>query len=185
MMNKNLVNIKWYSQTALQGKITALEADWLFNKDSLTKRLTELSQHQFAVEVLLEEWQLLRPDEYQKLAAPTDKKGWLREVFLTGCGEPWVYARSVAMQTDLKNAEYDLTNIGGKSLGSILFIDKTFQRTPLEATRYPMQLLPASHQFANLWGRWSSFVNDEVNVLVQEIFLPAFWQALARREQGQ
>lgn len=184
-MNKNPLAIKWHTQQNLQGQLTELEADWLFNEDSLTKRLTELSQQQFAVQVLLEEWQLLRADEYQKIAAPVDKKGWVREVFLTGCGEPWVYARSVAMQTDLKNAEYDLTNIGKKSLGSILFIDKTFQRTPLEATRYPIELLPASHQYANLWGRWSSFVNDEVNVLVQEIFLPAFWQQLAAKNKGQ
>lgn len=177
-MKNNLLDIKWSTQSELYDQVTKQEADWLFNEDSLTQRLTAVSQQQFSIEVLLEEWQILRQDEYQKLATSIDKKGWVREVFLKGCGEPWVYARSVALQTDLKNDQYDLTNIGEKSLGSILFIDKTFQRTPLEATLYPIELLPTTHQFHNLWGRWSSFINKEVNVIVQEIFLPAFWQKL-------
>lgn len=181
-MNNNPLTIKWCTESVLQEQVTELEADWLFNEDSLTQRLTAVSQQQFSIEVLLEEWQTLRQDEYQKLAAPIDKKGWVREVFLKGCGEPWVYARSVALQTDLKNDQYDLTNIGEKSLGSILFIDKTFQRTPLEATRYPVELLPITHQFQNLWGRWSSFINEEVNVIVEEIFLPAFWRKLQDQE---
>ncbi|UYZ84481.1 chorismate lyase [Entomomonas sp. E2T0] len=184
-MKNNLLAIKWRTQSKLYEQLTEQEADWLFNEDSLTQRLTTVSQQQFSIEVLLEEWQILRPDEYQKLAAPIDKKGWVREVFLKGGGEPWVYARSVALQTDLKNDQYDLTNIGEKSLGSILFIDKTFQRTPLEATRYPVELLPTTHQFQNLWGRWSSFINEEVNVIVQEIFLPAFWQKLEIKKSGQ
>lgn len=102
-MNNNPLTIKWCTESVLQEQVTELEADWLFNEDSLTQRLTAVSQQQFSIEVLLEEWQTLRQDEYQKLAAPIDKKGWVREVFLKGCGEPWVYARSVALQTDLKN----------------------------------------------------------------------------------
>lgn len=174
--------IQWYKRAELQTQLTELEADWLFNEDSLTKRLMVISDQQFSISVLREEWQFLRPDEYNKLSVSPENKGWVREVFLQGYGAPWVYARSVAMQTDLKNDQYNLMNIGNKSLGSILFIDKTFSRTPLEATCYPIEFLPTTHQLPNLWGRWSSFVNEDINVIVQEVFLPAFWKKLQERQ---
>lgn len=171
----------WRDQASLTEVLSEEQHDWLFNEESLTKRLTELSHGQFAVNVLLEEWQLLRKDEYQMLGVAATQLGWVREVLLLGQGEPWVYARSVAMQTDLNNPHYNLTNIGSKSLGSILFSDKSFHRTPLEFVRYPIELLPVDLAYSDLLGRRSRFINQHVNIMVQEVFLPWFWQQLASK----
>lgn len=178
-MNHEELTLLWQDQASLTEVLSEEQQDWLFNEASLTKRLTSLSHGQFAVNVLLEEWQSLRKDEYQKLGISAAQPGWVREVLLLGQGEPWVYARSVAMQTELNNAYYNLTNIGSKSLGSILFSDDSFHRTPLELVRYPMELLPPELANSNLWGRRSCFINQHLNIIVQEVFLPCFWQQLA------
>lgn len=176
-MNKQLV-IKWLEASELVGQLSTQEYEWLFNDHSLTQRLTELSHNQFSVEVLREQWQSLRMDEYMALQADTSQQGWVREVLLKGGGEPWVYARSVAMQTGLNNPQCDLTTMGNKPLGSVLFMDEHFKRTPLEVAYYPKVLLPEVYQDVSLWGRRSNFINEDLNVLVQEVFLPAFWQRI-------
>ncbi len=184
-MKKISLNIDWSIEFLLKNKITALERNWLFNADSLTQRLVSLSNNQFNVEVLSESWQSIRGDECQKLGITVDKRCWVREVLLYGENTAWVYARSVAVETSLNHRQYNLSNIGSKPLGAILFSDDNFKRSPLEAARYPVSLLPTHQQYLNLWARRSSFINNEVNVLVQEIFLPAFWQKLQNENQGQ
>lgn len=176
-MNKQ-IDIKWFPLDEVLSTLSVQERSWLFNEDSLTKRLNDLSLNCFSVEVLLEDWQTLRADEYLGLVVDTQNKGWVREVFLKGAGEPWVFARSVAMQVGLNNPLYDLTTLGDKPLGSILFMDDSFRRTPLEIALYPSELLPDPYHNGSLWGRRSSFINEDLAILVQEIFLPPFWRQL-------
>lgn len=180
-MKKTALNIDWSAEVLIQHKITRLERDWLFNGASLTHRLTQLSNNQFSVEVLSASRQLAREDESQKLGITSERQCWVREVLLCGANEAWVYARSVALETNLNHTHYNLNNIGSKPLGAILFSDDSFKRTPLEVAHYPMSLLPSNQQYPDLWARRSSFINNEINVLVQEIFLPSFWQKLQRK----
>lgn len=135
-----------------------------------------LSNGEFFVEVLSESWQYLREDECSKLEISLNKKCWVREVFLYGMEVPWVYARSIVLDTGLNHPQYALKNIGKKPLGAILFADNSFKRTLIEVTHYPIKFLPNKQRSADLWARRSCFMNSEVNVLVQEVFLPAFWQ---------
>lgn len=179
-MKKIPLNIEWSTELLLKDTLSELEQDWLFDNASLTQKLRRLSDDQFFVEVLLGSWQLAREDECQKLNIAPDKACWIREVLLFGADRPWVYARSVASKTSLNHIHYNLDTIGSKPLGEILFSDDSFRRSPLEVTRYPMSLLPAGQQYSNLWARRSNFINNEINVLVQEIFLPDFWQKLQR-----
>ena len=48
---------------------------------------------------LCEGWQPLRDDECAALDLPQASIGWVREVYLRGHGQPWVYARSVAARS--------------------------------------------------------------------------------------
>lgn len=82
-MNKQ-IDIKWVSQGEEFFSLTTEERDWLFNEDSLTKRLTDLSLNRFSVEILAEAWQRLRTDEYLGLAVDSTNQGWVREVLLKG-----------------------------------------------------------------------------------------------------
>lgn len=151
--------------------------DWLFDEGSLTRRLTRLSDDDFCVTPLSEGWQALREDECQALGIAPGAQGWVREVFLRGHGQPWVFARSVASRAALERGGLDLESLGSRSLGELLFCDRAFTRHPLQVCHFPEAWLPAEVASPSLWGRRSRFSRDELDLLVAEVFLPALWQA--------
>lgn len=168
---------QWLATDQLHPTPSARELDWLNEQGSLTQRLTALSAERFAVEPLLEGWQILRADECAALGVPDGSEGWVREVYLHGAGVPWVFARSVAARSALQRHPFALDRLGSTSLGHLLFRDPAFTRLPIEACRYPAALLPAAVRTSGLWGRRSLFRQGPLGVLVAEVFLPALWQA--------
>jgi chorismate--pyruvate lyase len=158
--------------------------DWLFDKDSLTRRLTALAQGAFDVYLLHEGWQPLRDDECQVLGLPNQSTGWAREVLLRGNQVPWVFARSVAGKIALQAEGFDLESLGTRSLGELLFSDAAFARGPLSASRqpYPSQL---EQDGPDLWARRSLFQRKSLGVLVMEVFLPALWDANANASSSE
>ncbi len=92
----------WLSADRLPSPLDPALHDWLYvDKGSLTRRLTELADGAFSVTPLHEAWQPLRADECAALGVPADSEGWVREVYLCGQGQPWVFARSVAARARL------------------------------------------------------------------------------------
>lgn len=161
----------------LAAKTPARVLDWLFDQGSLTRRLTRLSADHFTVTPLFEGWQPLRLDECQALGLPEGSEGWVREVYLRGHGEPWVFARSVAGRDALRADGLDLEALGSRSLGELLFCDRGFNRQALEVCHYPAQWLPTEQAASGLWGRRSRFDRGALGLLVAEVFLPALWHA--------
>ncbi|MGE8405944.1 MAG: chorismate lyase [Pseudomonas sp.] len=161
----------------LAAKTPALILDWLFDQGSLTRRLTRLSADHFSVTPLFEGWQSLRPDECLALGLAAGSEGWVREVYLRGHGEPWVFARSVAGRAALHDDGLDLEALGSRSLGELLFCDQGFVRQAIEVCRYPTAWLPAAQARDGLWGRRSRFDRGALGVLVAEVFLPTLWHA--------
>lgn len=170
--------LKWQKRQGLQKQLSKIEADWLFDKGSLTQRLTLLSNNHFSLEVLSEKETSLREDEYLYLNIASSRKEQVREVVLKGHNEPWVYARSVIIPND-KTSD-TLIDIGQKPLGAILFTSNHFQRSELEVASYPIHLMPSLYRYDNLWARRSCFTSDQQKILVQEIFLPQFWSQTKR-----
>ena len=167
----------WLTASQLHPAPCAEVSDWLFNEDSLTRRLTALSVDGFSVSPLHEGWQRLRDDECSALNVPSGSQGWVREVYLRGQGQPWVFARSVAARSALEGSSLALDQLGSRSLGELLFSDRAFDRGELQVCRYPAQWLPAEACSAELWARRSCFNRGALGVLVAEVFLPAFWAA--------
>ena len=157
------------------------ERDWLFDQGSLTRRLTALADGAFSVVPLHEGWQPLRSDECAVLGIADGSQGWVREVFLLGHDQPWVFARSVASRAALDAAELDLQRLGSRSLGELLFSDQAFTRGPLQVCRYPLAWLPEGTRQDNLWARRSTFDRAGLSVLVAEVFLPTLWRTAASR----
>ncbi|MFT0213362.1 chorismate lyase [Pseudomonas sp. F1_0610] len=155
---------------------------WLFNQALLTQQLRDLSQQCFSVQPIVEEWQILRDDECQALNLPLGSRGWVREVYLQGRQQNWVYARSVAALSQLQALNFDLASLGTQSLGELLFQQHAFVRGPLQAKHYPTHLLPQaihSEQPSNTyWARRSCFSHAALTILVMEVFLPQLWQAV-------
>lgn len=168
---------QWLATDQLHPAPSARELDWLNEQGSLTQRLTSLGDDTFAVEPLVEGWQILRDDECAALGVPSASEGWVREVYLYGRRQPWVFARSVAARTALERHPFALDRLGTTSLGHLLFRDPAFVRQPIEACRYPAALLPPAVRTSGLWGRRSLFCQGPLGVLVAEVFLPALWQA--------
>ncbi|WP_437880042.1 chorismate--pyruvate lyase family protein [Pseudomonas sp. LRF_L74] len=169
----------WLGQAELPSILPDPHRTWLFDQQSLTRRLSELSANRFSVALLQQGWQVLRADECAALGIADGSEGWLREVFLLGAGEPWVFARSVASRSALEDSGMDLQSLGERSLGELLFSNPAFTRGELQACRYPAAWLPPNVRGTDYWARRSCFRRDGLGVLVAEAFLPAFWQRLA------
>lgn len=154
-----------------------LACHWLFDQGSLTRRLSLLSADHFSVTPLFEGWQPLRDEECAALGVPTLSVGWVREVYLLGHGQAWVFARSVAARDALAQGGLDLGTLGSRSLGELLFCDQAFSRQPIEVCHYPAAWLPAAHASEGLWARRSRFDRQALRLLVAEVFLPDLWLA--------
>lgn len=170
----------WLTCDQLSAPPSASVCDWLFDERSLTRRLTDLSANGFSVAPLREGWLPLRDDECAALDVPPGSTGWVREVYLRGNGQPWVFARSVAARQALEGSGLDLQQLGSRSLGELLFSDQAFARGELQVCRYPGAWLPAEAVQDGLWARRSCFRREQLAVLVAEVFLPAFWPAASR-----
>lgn len=162
---------------------------WLLNEGSLTRLLRELSDGDFRVQPVCEGWQPLRADECQALDCTPGTEGWVREVFLLGQQQPWIYARSVASRAALEADGFDLAGLGSRSLGELLFSDDAFTRGAFEvcclpADARPARLLEGMPGSAPLWARRSCFARNGLRVLVAEAFLPAFWNRLDYQPPG-
>jgi len=83
-----LITPDWRQQDQLMALPEPVTLDWLFNQDSLTRRLTRLSANGFSVTPLFEGWQALRMDECAALDLPDHSCGWVREVYLRGTKRP-------------------------------------------------------------------------------------------------
>lgn len=164
--------------------ITHSVRGWLYDTGSLTRRLTALSAHRFTVTPLREGWQTLRDDECQALGVAAGSEGWVREVYLRGRGDAWVFARSVAGRQALEGDGFALAALGTRSLGELLFSDAAFARQPFEVCRYPRPWLPRNVADDGLWARRSRFDRGALSVLVMEVFLPALWQAIGPCEEN-
>ncbi|VVQ17981.1 chorismate--pyruvate lyase family protein [Pseudomonas fluorescens] len=167
----------WLTQSRLTPLPDSLTLDWLFDEGSLTRRLTRLSNDGFSVTPLFEGWDTLRADECAALDLAEGSEGWVREVYLRGHGEAWVFARSVASRAALQGDGLHMDELGSRSLGELLFCDQAFQRRALEVCHYPEQWLPPAAKAPELWGRRSRFDRGALSVLVAEIFLPSLWNA--------
>ena len=168
----------WLTQSRLTPLPDSLTLDWLFDEGSLTRRLTRLSNDGFSVTPLFEGWDTLRADECAALDLAEGSEGWVREVYLRGHGQPWVFARSVASRSALQGDGLHMDELGSRSLGELLFCDRAFTRRAIEVCHYPRPWLPPADQLDGLWARRSRFDRGALSVLVAEIFLPSLWSAV-------
>jgi chorismate--pyruvate lyase len=133
-----------------------LTLDWLFDEGSLTRRLTRLSNDGFSVTPLFEGWQTLRADECAALDLADGSEGWVREVYLRGHGEAWVFARSVASRSALQGDGLHMDELGSRSLGELLFCDHAFSARPSRCAT-TRSVAAERGRSPELWGRRSRF----------------------------
>ena len=168
----------WHPSRAVpRAKRPAVLWDWLLDPTSLTQRLQAVCG-EFRVEVLQSAW--LRPahDERRALGLRADQRALVREVFLLCDGQPWVFARTVIPRETLSGKYRRLTHLGSRSLGAVLFSDKTMRRGEVHVAQlasthalYARAAQRLARKPPGLWGRRSLFFLRDRPLLLSEIFL--------------
>lgn len=152
--------------------------NWLLNTGSLTERL-QANCHKFAVQLLGQQEGDISKEESQFLYGQfgdAHEKTQVREVFLTGNSANWVFARSLLPCSFLDNEMDELTHLGTKPLGKIIFNDPRFVRQGFQLVECPVKCktlrnlnIVSKHA---CWGRRSLFQFKSYRIMVAEIFLP-------------
>ncbi|HEY1992171.1 MAG TPA: chorismate lyase [Gammaproteobacteria bacterium] len=147
---------------------------------SLTERLRDRSGGRFQVQVLAQGHTSLHEEDTALLGAKPDEAGYVREVFLCGLEQPWVYARSLVAGA----ADGWLKHLGERPLGDQVFARADARRGAIEAARLDphhalykdavAHLPPAQRAGTTdeLWARRSRLSVEGVHILIYECFLP-------------
>ena len=180
--------IQWQDQRRLrlQQDCPSHLHPWLTDTGSLTARLLQLSQKDFRVEVLHQGFAPIRLDERRLLGLKGPSAVLVREVILYGCGQPWVFARSLLPLSSLTGRLRQLRKTSRKPLGAFLFKQSGLIRSPLKIAKFSSQsaVIPQTYQQSqNLYGRSSMFYVDTKPLLVCEVFLPDFLKQLQPASQ--
>lgn len=172
--------LRWRdAQRYLTADIPAQLRPWLLAEGSLTQLLIAASAGDFRVERVMQEWQRPTLSEARLLQIDPSQQALIREVILWGCGQPWIYARSVIPSHSLRGDLRRLRKLQNSSLGTLLFSFPQLQRTPFElASTETDAVSTVTHN--RLWARRSRFTIDERALIVGEIFLDDFVKTLAR-----
>ena len=163
----------WHRYHALM-QLPASAKPWLLEKGSLTARLIDYSQGDFAVQRIAQYWAVPMADEARALGLRNREKALIREVYLLCHGQKMVYARSIMPRQSLHGRLAFLKKLQNTSLGSLLFKDPHLSRGEFEIChiKQPHPRIHDSGKIA-LYGRRSVFKLYQQPILVSEFFLPA------------
>ncbi|TXR51485.1 chorismate lyase [Reinekea thalattae] len=165
----------WGSCTAIKkdSSLSAMTLQWLCNTESLTLRLKDRCQ-QFSVNIIHERLAEIDPHEQLSLdVAQIYPNYWVREVYLLGDGQPWVFARSVMPLID-NSPLSELQKLNNRPLGELLFANPRLKIADRSAAKLPVSALinPTGSTSADeLWGRRTKYCLDDYPVVVTEVFL--------------
>ncbi len=155
-------------------------AGWLFDPGSLTRRVREVCDGRFRVEVIRQGWGRPMLNEAIRLGVQENRRALIREVYLYCDRIPLVYARTIIPHTTLRGRQRYLAHLGTRPLGEVLFADPAMQRDEVEVAC----IRPANRLFhiatatlgsipEEIWGRRSVFYTGSKPLLVNEVFLPS------------
>jgi len=119
------------------------------------------------------------PDETDLLFLSSNEPAFIRRSLLKCDDQALVFARTVIPEKTLSGKNQQLTKLGEKPLGDILFNDETIYRTDMRYAKIPVNC--KLHEEATkgldiaseLWGRQSLFYIEQQALLITELFLPA------------
>lgn len=170
----------WLSRPFLRNTPPSALLPWLLDSGSLTARLQQHSQGDFAVRLLRQYWGVPRRDEAEQLGLCQRQVALIREVILQGKQQPWVFARSILPDSSLTGQLRHLRWLDNRPLGALLFRYPHLQRHPIQVARFTSASTMGAefHAADCLWGRRSTFFIDDKPLLVAEVFLPAFVDSL-------
>lgn len=150
---------------------------WIYETHSLTQRLRTEYGAGVAVKVLFNQWQSPFLSEGQHLRLPCYRYSLIREVLLHIQDKPLILARTVLPQATIAIAKHQLSNLGTRPLGEVIFSYPNLIRHKSDICCIPEKLWSISlKQQVKIdtacWGRRTIYVIKEQPMLVSEFFMP-------------
>ncbi len=156
--------------------IPADVASWVFESNSLTARLRGYYQDQFAVKILFHQWRPAFLDETRQLHQTPRKYYLVREVLLHSGETPLILARTILPEKTIKIARRNLSHLGTRPLGEVIFSYPGLERLQLEVSRvsdgyWNPQITAEIRENGTVWGRRTVYAIHQQPLLVSEFFL--------------
>lgn len=155
----------------------------IFQTGSLTRYIQRQCKGTFHIDIKSEAWRYPTPDE-ASLLKMNREYAFIRESWLKCDNQPMIYARTVIPKKTLQGKCRELTRLGTKPLGEILFSDKSTYRSNMRYARIPdkswlyHQALNSVKINTSLWARQSLFYIKNKPLLIVEVFLPSIKQCI-------
>lgn len=161
----------------LEHQLPADLRSWLCETGSLTKRLRALYGHDFGVRVLFHRWKPAFIDECRLLRLDPARYQLIREVMLHANGQPLVLARTILPEPTIKIAHRNLSHLGTRPLGEVIFAYPDLERRQRQFSRAETSVWSSGLQAdvgvaQTIWGRRTVYAIAGQPLLVAEFFLP-------------
>lgn len=150
---------------------------WVYEPGSLTKRLREYYGNGISVDLLFHQWRTPYLSECRQLHLPLYRYALTREVMLHIQGKPLLLARTIIPDETIKVAHRNLSHLGTRPLGEVIFSYPDLERIAMDLTLIKpitwtrqVRLKAAIQQ--SLWGRRTIYAIHQRPMLVSEFFLP-------------
>lgn len=156
----------------------------LFANHSLTSRISNTGC--FSVSVIEQKNAKIFLSESLTLEVFPGSQSNVRNVLLRCDNTPIIFARTVLPLCYLKRKALRLTKLGNKSLGSVLYTDRTMIKQPMEIaifndSHFLFSYIQNKCQIKlenKIYARRTVFKFNHRRLLVNEIYLPDYWQKI-------
>jgi chorismate lyase len=150
---------------------------WAYEAGSLTQRLRDYYGNEIAVSILFHQWRTPFLSERRQLDLPLHRYGLIREVMLHTNGKPLLLARTIIPEATIKVAHRNLSHLGTRPLGEVIFSYPDLERITMDLTLIkPNTWTSNAQQKADIsqpiWGRRTLYAIHQRPMLVSEFFLP-------------
>ncbi len=155
---------------------------WVYETGSLTRRLREVYGQAFSVEILFHRWKQAFPGECKLLKLPHQQYNLIREVLLHADGKPLILARTILPEHTIKVAKRNLSHLGTRPLGEVIFSYPKLERFDLSIScvsdEWTTDLTSKIDLEQAIWGRRTVYAIQKQKMLVSEFFLPGALQTV-------
>lgn len=152
-------------------------ASWIYEPGSLTRRLRGYYGTAVTVKILYHRWLTPFLSERKLLNQPENRYCLIREVMLHADGIPLILARTIIPEPTIRTAHRNLSHLGTRPLGEVIFSYPDLERLELQVAKLPpsdwsQAALERGAITAPVWGRRTVYAIMHQSLLVNEFFMP-------------
>jgi len=165
------------NRQGLRHKLPDNVQSWAYEPGSLTRRLRSYYGDAVAVKIMLQRWNMPFLSERRLLKLPEHRYSLTREVLLHADGKPLILARTIIPASTIKAAKSNLSKLGNRPLGEIIFSYPKLERIAMDvalinSSTWTQPAIFEAGIDQPIWGRRTVYAIAHKHMLVSEFFLP-------------